>query len=232
LSGGTYTVSVKDSLDLIDSVSGITLTTPAFVKPVITSIDITNPSASNNDGVITINTTGGTSPYQYSIDGAWQTGGTFTGLSGGTYVINVKDDNNQTDIISGIKLTTTLPVVPKINNLIIVDSGERIQPDGSIRIVASEGTPPYQYSLNHGTYQNGDIFTNLPDGMYTISVKDSLNVINTLAGVKVGYTPAFAGMTGRKANQERYQKVTKVNVKNVNVKDVDLNEGIKIRVII
>jgi hypothetical protein len=86
----------------------LTLEDYEYLPPIITSVDITNPSVSDNDGVIIINATGGTSPYQYSIDGAWQTGNTFTGLSGGTYTISVKDMQDLRDIISGIKLVAKI----------------------------------------------------------------------------------------------------------------------------
>jgi hypothetical protein len=51
--------------------------------------------------------------------------------------------------------------------------------DGSITITASNGVPPYSYSVNNGlTYQSSGIFQGLCSNLYTIAVKDSTNVVN------------------------------------------------------
>jgi hypothetical protein len=51
--------------------------------------------AGKANGAITINATGGTSPYQYSINnGTFQTGNTFNNLVAGIYVSKVKDASN------------------------------------------------------------------------------------------------------------------------------------------
>lgn len=49
-------------------------------------------NCSNNSGSITVTATGGTGPYQYSLNGgAYQSGNTFTGLGQNTYTITVRD---------------------------------------------------------------------------------------------------------------------------------------------
>lgn len=52
--------------------------------------------------------------------------------------------------------------------------------DGQITLNPSGGQPPYEYSINNGvTYENSNIYTNLCPGIYSVSVKDSLdNTIN------------------------------------------------------
>jgi len=51
-----------------------------------------NPVSGDNNGVITVVVTGGQKPYQYSINrGALQSSNQFTGLSEGTYLIQVVD---------------------------------------------------------------------------------------------------------------------------------------------
>ncbi|SHF38841.1 T9SS type B sorting domain-containing protein [Chryseobacterium sp. OV279] len=60
----------------------------AAPQPVITSIDITNST-------ITINVSGGTAPYKYSLDGiTWQESNVFSGLTRGEHKIFVKDFYN------------------------------------------------------------------------------------------------------------------------------------------
>lgn len=61
-------------------------------NPVISSIDI-------NNNTITVNVSGGTPPYQYSLDGAtWQESNTFTGLQRGEVRVFVKDFYNCTPV--------------------------------------------------------------------------------------------------------------------------------------
>jgi hypothetical protein len=51
--------------------------------------------------------------------------------------------------------------------------------DGAIVITASNGVPPYSYSVNNGlTYQSSSIFQGLCSNLYTIAVTDSTNVVN------------------------------------------------------
>jgi gliding motility-associated-like protein len=46
---------------------------------------------------------------------------------------------------------------------------------GELLIEASGGLPPYQYSVDGINFQNSNHFTNLPNGDYHISIKDSNN---------------------------------------------------------
>src|SRR5687767_7266142 len=52
-------------------------------------------SCKSIDGVITVNATGGSEPYDFNInEGEYQTNNTFTDLGAGTYTIRVKDFHN------------------------------------------------------------------------------------------------------------------------------------------
>lgn len=57
------------------------------------TITVTKVDANCTGGSITINASGGTTPYQYSINGGstYQSGNNFTGLAGGTYNVMVRD---------------------------------------------------------------------------------------------------------------------------------------------
>ncbi len=77
-----------------------------------TNVTITQPSAAlsasigsqtnvlcfgNSTGAATISATGGTTVYQYKLDGgAYQSSSTFTGLAAGTYTVTVTDANECT----------------------------------------------------------------------------------------------------------------------------------------
>lgn len=44
--------------------------------------------------------------------------------------------------------------------------------DGSLSLAVSSGTPPFQFSLNGGDFQDANVFTQLDGGSFTIGVRD------------------------------------------------------------
>ncbi|MCU7614298.1 gliding motility-associated C-terminal domain-containing protein [Chryseobacterium sp. GMJ5] len=78
---GLYWVQLKTGTCITTQVVKVSAST----SPVISSIDITN-------NTITVNASGGTAPYQYSLNGTtWQTSNIFTGLPRGENKIFLKD---------------------------------------------------------------------------------------------------------------------------------------------
>lgn len=63
--------------------------------------------------------------------------------------------------------------------------------DGSIKILASGGTPPYKYSINGGLFQTSNQFSNLANGKYWVVTKDSLTCSKgdsiTVSGLKYNF---------------------------------------------
>lgn len=93
LDPGRYTVTVKDN-------SGLTVQAPVIVGittvPQLSAISAA-ASCSNNDGSITLTGLGGTSPFQYSLDGiVYQNSDIFRGLASGDYTPFIKDANGCT----------------------------------------------------------------------------------------------------------------------------------------
>src|SRR5206468_5627630 len=111
LGPGNYSIQVKDK-------NGCVATEPVAIQRVsspISKADINNASCSNNDGVLTINATGGTPPLQYSLNGGpIQAENVFKGLSTGTYLLTVKDVNGCGSFAN--------PII-ELNNSVVVDAG-------------------------------------------------------------------------------------------------------------
>jgi gliding motility-associated-like protein len=168
LPAGTYNVIVEDANGC--SASGVvTLTDPPALSY---TTAIVSPSCGANDGSITITESGGTSPYQYSIDNGvtYQGSGVFANLPVGTYTIVVLDANGCT--VTGIENLTN-PSGPSISNIASTDPSCNGLSDGSIIITATGGQTPYQYSTDGGvTFQGGNSFSGLPAGTYNIVVED------------------------------------------------------------
>lgn len=168
----TYTIVATINL----ACSGIQTTANFVVPGPNIAITQTNTTCGASTGTITATGSGSTGPYTYNINGgAFQPGGAFTGLAAGNYTIIVRDANgcpNDT-LITILNSDGPLLTVTQTN----ADCGAN---DGTVTVGVTGGTPPYQYSINNGvTYQNGNFFTGLLAGQYTLIVRDALGCTNT-----------------------------------------------------
>ncbi|WP_076026754.1 CotH kinase family protein, partial [Cnuella takakiae] len=164
LSAGTYTAYIKDAHGCIDSLTTILEKTP----PIVISLKKSPVSACSDDGILTIIGSGGSSPYEYSLDGTvFFRDKSFYDLSAGTYTVYVRDRDgcvaSITDVLTRIPLDVTASTTP----------ASACNDDGSITINISEGTAPYQYSLNGLNYFTSNVFSNLTSGTYTAYVRDA-----------------------------------------------------------
>ncbi|MBL7727861.1 MAG: gliding motility-associated C-terminal domain-containing protein [Dinghuibacter sp.] len=167
LAPGTHNISVRDNNNCIVA----TQATIAAIPVPVAGVNVTAATCGLNNGVINVSVTGGSTPYQYAINGgAYQTGSQFASLAPGNYTITVKDGTNCVANASAIVNAVTAPatgfsVVPATcsNN------------DGVITISITGGTPPYSFSINGGGAQPSPIFSNLSTGNYSIVVRDFNN---------------------------------------------------------
>ena len=168
LPGGNYNVVVQDA-------NGCTSATAAFVSnaasPVISSAAITDVLCNGgSDGTLLINANGGTGALQYSIDGGtiFQPGNNFVNLPIGNYNIIVQDVNGCTAASAAIIVEPSAINVNSNSNA--ASCGDN---DGSVLINANGGTGAFQYSINGGTFQVGNLFSNLFAGNYNVVVQDA-----------------------------------------------------------
>lgn len=161
---GTYTVTIKDAADCINTTAVTIANAPA---PTVTA---TPSSAKCNqlNGSITVFASSGTTPYQYSINGnTYQAGNSFTGLAPGAYTVYVKDANNCLATVAVTIANVTSPIVTAV-----ATTATCANFNGSITAAASGGTIPYQYSVEGINFQTANFFTGLAAGSYTVFVKD------------------------------------------------------------
>jgi gliding motility-associated-like protein len=153
------------------------------------------PACGNKNSISVTNTTGGTGPYVYSIDGGVfgpLIGGGFSGLSPGEHTVTVKD---ATGLIASY--TYTFP-----DDCPITTSQTPSQCGGStgtLTVTGASGIPPLSYSIDGTNYQAGATFNNLPKGSYTIMVKDAYGVITYGTGNVVAV--CFAALATSAASQ-------------------------------
>jgi SprB repeat/Secretion system C-terminal sorting domain len=156
---GPHTVTIRDE-------RGCTVTITVNVN-VVTGVNLAVDEVSchnESDGQIEITgVTGGTSPYQYALNGGSFTAqNVFTGLAPGDYIVWVRDATGfefqapSIALLEPDELTANFQLA--VNNLTIVASG---------------GTGQLFYSVDGGTsFQPSNLFNNLPLGTYEVMVKD------------------------------------------------------------
>lgn len=172
---GIHFVSVFDTINCSTGTQ-FTMVQPA--APLTINGSSTQASSSvSHDAAITINPTGGSAGYTYRWNDAVTTQNR-TGLSIGTYSVTVTDAHGCTAERSFL-IACPLSATYSVSNITCFGAG-----NGSITVNASCGTAPYQYRLNNGTYQSGNVFNNLGPGNYSITVKDaSLNTTQIVVPV-------------------------------------------------
>ncbi len=175
LLGGSYNIVVIDA-NMCQATSFVALVDQA--GPAIDSVNVVDPTCGLNNGSISVFTSGGTAPINYSIDNGttFQTSSIFSGLAPGSYPVLVQDFNGCEQSFQAILATSSAPV---INNVVVTHTTCN-QNDGALEILASGGTPPLEYSINNGaTFTSNNIFTNLAAGSYMIVVQDPIGCTAT-----------------------------------------------------
>jgi gliding motility-associated-like protein len=171
LVANNYTVVIQDDSLCTNTYVGnpVQITQPTDLIHTTSFIDA---SCSNVfDGQISISASGGTVPYEYSLNGGpTQAGNQFLGLSAGTYLVSVFDDNGCVDT-SSVTLVNTYAVVGSIDTVINVSCFGGA--NGSVTVHLSSGIPPYNYSLNGGSFGPSGTFASLTAGVYIIAGRDS-----------------------------------------------------------
>ncbi len=157
---GTYWVELKTG----ECVTKQTVKVYASEQPVISSIDISN-------NTVTVNATGGTAPYQYSIDNIkWQDSNVFTNVPRGNNTFYLKDSYDCDPI--DVEVT-----VPNLIN-IITPNGDGIndvldysalahKPNFVFNIYDRYGAKMHQGNKTNGYKWNGSVGgTKVPTGNY------------------------------------------------------------------
>ena len=167
LSAGTYTIGVTDACGHTASAS-VAITQPTSLVATATTTTNNLCNAGSN-GATSSTVSGGTAPYTYAWTGG-STNATATGLSAGTYTLNVTDMNGCTATASAV---ITQPNALAIDTAYVTANvlchGDST---GSAFVMAGSGTMPYTYSWTPGGGTT-DSAVGLKAGAYTITVNDA-----------------------------------------------------------
>jgi PKD repeat protein len=166
LASGTYNVTVTGPG--CTSVLSGTVAEPTQLLAQFTQLQPSCNGGANGSGELTA--TGGTPPYQYSLDNgtSFQSGVLFQNLTPATYDAIVQDANGCTDTIPADVTLTTSPVLTSV----VLANPSCIASDGTIDVTATGVDGPFVYAVNGGPFQASGSFGSLGVGSYTITVSN------------------------------------------------------------
>jgi gliding motility-associated-like protein len=176
LPAGSYIFAVKDAKGCsIDT----TLTFKGIPQIIIDSTRITPPlcyGAAN--GSIHLSASGGAQPlaYQFNGSGPKTNNAVYDNLRAGSYAIIITDSRNcQTDTTVAVSQPDPVAITDSVtpnecNGTVLI---------GAVAATVSGGTGPYTYLWNNNPSWIDAAITGLPNGKYTLVVKDANNCTNT-----------------------------------------------------
>ena len=132
------------------------------------AVPLPESCAGIEDGQINI-ITNRTDGVTYSLDGLnFNEHNVFTSLPPGDYIAHAQ---------SGDCMATKAVTIPAAEKMILEQVIPEIalcegEDDGQLTVVVTGGTAPYTYQLNEETFQITPMFANLPQGIYTLTVRD------------------------------------------------------------
>ncbi len=161
LSAGLYTVLVTDALGC--TASAQVLVADGFGLGL--SVSVTGASCGEPDGTASVSVAGGSPPYSFQwSDG--QTGPVASGLSPGSYAVEVTDGSGCRDL--------ALVEVPGSEGLVALLSAAApgcSGSDGSLSVAVLGGSPPV--SILWSTGETGSAISGLSPGSYSVTLSDA-----------------------------------------------------------
>ena len=180
LSAGNYTVSAFNGVCQVSTVVPISSSIPLQI---ITS-NITGSDCGTSNGSISVTDNYSNSTYSWNPNVS--VSNNITNLAPGTYSVLIANEACSTSSVFVVnQLNGPSSITVNQNNTICEST------NGSISVTSvSNGVSPYQYSFDNSGYTSVNTFSNLAQGIYTITVKDANGCVysNTYTIEKVTVT--------------------------------------------
>ena len=187
LSQGNYVVRVTDAGTCGDTLVTDTVRMNAPSPLLIDSLTVDPILCNGGSGSITLHVSGGSLPYEGSVDGGvvFTPALTFGDLAPGNYTPAVRDGNACIAVYpTSVTLIDPPPITIDSISLTGV-SGCYGDATGSIYIAASGGWNQIEYSLDGLNYQSDNLFGSVTGGPKTLYIRDSLGCIVTIDTLEI-----------------------------------------------
>lgn len=177
LAPGTYEVLVEDLLGCQEVSDPIIIEEPDTLEFSFAQVVRHVDCFGEETGMISGTAIGGTTPYEYSIDGVnYAPSGLIASLPAGEYQMYVRDAH------ACIALSDTLIIETGDSLGIMANVGSHVscygEETGTLLVQGSGGTGPLEYAIDLVNYQSSGFFQDLPAGLYdNITVRDSLGCV-------------------------------------------------------
>jgi gliding motility-associated-like protein len=201
LTAGTYTIGVRDLNGCTDFDQVILTEPPILSGSIVTQKNV--DCKGNATGEVEVAGTGGTGPYEYSINNSpFQPSGLFNTLSAAIYTVRVRDFNFCT---SDRIVTITEPAFLTVSELLKTNIDCIGNSTGSISVSAAGGTAPYLFAiiLSGGApplpaaFTSATTFSSLASGTYTVFVRDTKNCVSQNDITITGPTPLVLSLVSK-----------------------------------
>lgn len=169
LDAGSYTGYVIDANTCQDTITSINVTQPDTFEITLVAQDIV--CNGDNNGIITVTPSGGTTDFEYTLNGTTQSSNVFNALAGGVYTVNATDENGcPASAIDSIFEPTAIVFDLDSQKNVTCFGGN----DGYMAFTTTGGTGSYTYSKDNGaSFQADSSFNLLTAGTYNVVVKDA-----------------------------------------------------------
>ncbi|HBK72492.1 MAG TPA: hypothetical protein DDZ39_12705, partial [Flavobacteriaceae bacterium] len=181
---GSYTVKVTNNDGCHNTSAPVTISEPTLLQATSKVVDNIMPCNGNAlIGRVEATGTGGTSPYTYSIGGAFQNSNIFNVSTEGNHTLTVKDTN-------GCTTTTTVTIdfdeeivydIAKDDVVCIGGSDGKI----TVNVTQNNAANTLSYSIDGTTFQTSPVFSGLSKGDHTITIRkvksiNTCDIVNTI----------------------------------------------------
>lgn len=169
VSSGLHNINIVDAGGC--TLTGLQVNVTAGPPLAATAMSTATTCSGASNGTVTVTPSTGAAPYQYSIDGgALQAANTFSGLAAGSHTVNIVDAGGCTLNGLSVSVATGPPLAATAVTTPTSCSGAV---NGTITVTPTNGSGPFQYSLNGGPYQASNVFTGLAANNYSINIADA-----------------------------------------------------------
>lgn len=190
LAPGSYNITAQDmGSGCISSITALTVNAIPTPPAAPTASVTFQPTCAIPTGTIVVTAPSGAT-IQYSIGGAYQTSGTFSGLAANSYSITAQDMTSGCISAATVLVVNAAPSAPSAPTASVTVLATCAIPTGTISVTAPAGAT-IQYS-NGGAYQASGTFSGLTPGSYNITAQDAVSGCTSSVTVVVVNVPVGA----------------------------------------